>query len=120
MPNSGDEASTFLVVLQRQYRRLLRFIMRDLWVLELAALSTAKRCLLYPLRVLLIALNGFFFDHQCVMRSAALSYTTLSPLCLLLYLCLSQRAWGETSRAVAGLNLSAGSEGDPANHCLRQ
>jgi membrane protein len=54
--------------------------MHDLWMLELAALSFIKRCSLYPLRVILIALHGFFFEHQCVMRSAALSYTTLLAL----------------------------------------
>lgn len=80
MPYSEDEAPNLFADVLRQYRRLRNFIMRDLWLLELTALSAAKRCLLYPLQVLLIALRGFFFDHQCVMRSAALSYTTLLAL----------------------------------------
>jgi len=49
-------------------------------MMELAALSVAKRCVLYPLQVLLITLHGFFFEHHCILRSAALSYTTLLAL----------------------------------------
>ncbi len=80
MPYSEDEASAPFAALLKPYRRLRHFIMRDLWTLELTALSAAKRCLLYPLQVVLLALRGFFFDHQCGMRSAALSYTTLLAL----------------------------------------
>ncbi len=80
MPHSEDEASTLFADVSRQYRKIRHFIMRDLWLLELTALSAARRCLLYPLQVILIALRGFFFDHQCGMRSAALSYTTLLAL----------------------------------------
>ncbi len=80
MPYSEDDESTFITDVHTHYRRVRHFIMRDLWMLELAALSVAKQCVLYPLQVLLIALRGFFFEHQCVLRSAALSYTTLLAL----------------------------------------
>lgn len=80
MPYSEDNESTLFTNVQTHYKRLQRFIMHDLWVLELAALSLAKQCLLYPLQVLLIALHGFFFEHQCVLHAAALSYTTMLAL----------------------------------------
>ncbi|PON15039.1 hypothetical protein C2W62_25925 [Candidatus Entotheonella serta] len=80
MPYLEDNDSTLWTDVQRYYQRLRHFITRDLWMLELAALSVAKQCVLYPLQVLLMALRGFFLEHQCVLRSAALSYTTLLAL----------------------------------------
>ncbi len=80
MPYSEDDESTLLTDMQTRYRRLRHFILRDLWLLELAALSVAKQCVLYPLQVILLALRGFFSEHQCVLRSAALSYTTMLAL----------------------------------------
>ena len=80
MPYSEDDESTLLTSVQTHYQRLRHFILHDLWILELAALSVAKQCLLYPLQVLLIAMRGFFFEHQCVLRAAALSYTTMLAL----------------------------------------
>ncbi len=80
MPHSENDESTLFTDVQTRYQRLQHFIMRDLWVLEVAALSVAKQCLLYPLQVILIALRGFFFEHQCVLRAAALSYTTMLAL----------------------------------------
>lgn len=80
MPHSEDHESTLITNVQTYYRRLHRFIMRDLWMPEPDALSIAKQCLLYPLQVILITLRGFFFEHHCILRSAALSYTTLLAL----------------------------------------
>ncbi|WP_179131136.1 YihY/virulence factor BrkB family protein [Candidatus Entotheonella palauensis] len=80
MPYLEDDESTRFTSVQIYYQRLRNFILHDLWALELTALSVAKQCLLYPLQVILIALRGFFFEHQCVLRSAALSYTTLLAL----------------------------------------
>lgn len=80
MPYLEDDESTLFTIVRTYYQRLRRFLMHDLWMLELAALSVAKQCLLYPLQVILIALRGFFFEHQCAMRAAALSYTSLIAL----------------------------------------
>lgn len=80
MPYLEKDGSTLFTDLRGRYQKLRHFIVHDLWILEIAALSVAKRCLLYPLQVVLIALHGFFLEHQCVLRSAALSYTTLLAL----------------------------------------
>ncbi|WP_089940782.1 YihY/virulence factor BrkB family protein [Candidatus Entotheonella palauensis] len=80
MPYSEDDESTLFTGVQTHYQRLRHFIMHDLWMLELAALSMAKQSLLYPLQVVLIALRGFFFEHQCILHAAALSYTTMLAL----------------------------------------
>jgi membrane protein len=80
MPYSEDDKSTFFAEVRRNYQRLYHFIMRDLWILELAAFSVVKQHLFYSLQVVLITLRGFFFEHQCLLRSAALSYTTLLAL----------------------------------------
>jgi hypothetical protein len=80
MPYSEDDKSTFFAEVRRNYQRLYHFIMRDLWILELAAFSVVKQHLFYSLQVVLITLRGFFFEHQCLLRSAALSYTNLLSL----------------------------------------
>jgi membrane protein len=80
MPYSEDDKSTFFTNVKKYYQRLYHFIMRDLWILELAAFSLAKQYLFYSLQVALITLRGFFFEHQCLLRSAALSYTSLLAL----------------------------------------
>ena len=80
MPHSEDRDATRSTLMQNLDQRLRRFIMHDLWMMELAAFSAAKQGVLYTLRVILITLRGFFFEHQCILRSAALSYTTLLAL----------------------------------------
>ena len=59
------------------YHRVYQFIKRDIWLNEAVGI---RRVLLHQLRVVLIVVRGFFFDHQCLLRAAALTYTTLLAL----------------------------------------
>ena len=63
---------------QTAYRRIYNFIKRDIWLID--APLGARGIVLHQLRVVLIVLRGFFFDHQCLLRAAALTYTTLLAL----------------------------------------
>ncbi len=80
MQLSGGDATAALTRLPALYARIRTFVVRDLWVLDLAMLSPTRRGLLQPLRVALIALRGFFIDHNCWLRAAALTYYTLLAL----------------------------------------
>jgi membrane protein len=66
------------------YSRARTFVLHDLWILDLATVPTAERWFLQPLRVLLIALRGFFIEHQGWLRAASLTYYTLLALVPLL------------------------------------
>ena len=56
------------------------FLLRDIWLIDPAATSPTRALVLRPLQVVLIVLRGFFWDHQCLLRSSALTYTTLLAL----------------------------------------
>ena len=66
--------------LQAYYRRLRTFLERDVWLEDLARLSGHRRWMVPLVRVLLLVYRGFFFDHQCLLRASALTYTTLLAL----------------------------------------
>jgi membrane protein len=53
-------------------------------MLDLATIPRAERWFLQPLRILLIALRGFFVEHQGWLRAASLTYYTLLALVPLL------------------------------------
>ncbi|MCZ6873223.1 MAG: YihY/virulence factor BrkB family protein [bacterium] len=59
------------------YHRLHRFIRHDIWLIDALGL---RGIVLHQLRIVLIVLRGFFFDHHCLLRAAALTYTTLLAL----------------------------------------
>jgi membrane protein len=56
------------------------FILRDIWLIEPTTTSPTRALVLGPLQVVLIVLRGFFWEHQCLLRSSALTYTTLLAL----------------------------------------
>lgn len=63
--------------------RYIRFMTRDLWVLELSAFSRARRGLFRFLRVSYMVIRGFF-NNSCPLRSSALTYATLLAIVPLL------------------------------------
>lgn len=57
---------------RRRGERLLAFVRRDIWLLELGSLPRALGFLTRTARVLLIAARGFFRD-RCLQQAAALT-----------------------------------------------
>jgi membrane protein len=70
----------FLTELLALYRRLYLFVGRDIWRTDLTAVSRLGAIGIYPLRVLLIVVRGFWFEHQGLLRASALTYSTLLSL----------------------------------------
>jgi membrane protein len=70
----------FLTDLLALYQRLRLFVGRDIWRTDLAPASRLGAIGLYPLRVILIVVRGFWFEHQGVLRASALTYSTLLSL----------------------------------------
>ena len=70
----------FLTDLLALYQRLRLFVGRDIWRTDLAAASRLGAIGIYPLRVLLIVVRGFWFEHQGLLRASALTYSTLLSL----------------------------------------
>src|SRR5262249_49961692 len=70
----------FLTELLALYRRLYLFVRRDIWRTDLAVTSRLGTIAIYPLRVLLIVMRGFWFEHQGLLRASALTYSTLLSL----------------------------------------
>jgi len=62
------------------YRRVRLSVESDVWQADRAATSPLGAVWIYPLRVLIITIRGFFFEHQCLLRAAALTYHTLLSL----------------------------------------
>lgn len=62
---------------QMAYRRMHRFMMHDLWLIDALGI---RGIVLRQLRIVFIVLRGFFYDHHCLLRAAALTYTTLLAL----------------------------------------
>jgi membrane protein len=56
------------------------FIVRDIWLVDTSVTSRAAKLGVCQLQVVLIVLRGFFFEHQCLLRASALTYTTLLAL----------------------------------------
>ncbi len=70
----------FLTDLLGLYQRLRLFVGRDIWRTDLAAASRLGAISIYPLRVILIVVRGFWFEHQGLLRASALTYSTLLSL----------------------------------------
>ena len=70
----------FLTALLALYQRLRLFIGRDIWRTDLAVTSRLGAIGIYPLRVILIVVRGFWFEHQGLLRASALTYSTLLSL----------------------------------------
>ena len=64
---------------RRRGERVLLFVRRDLWMLEVAALPRSLGFLTRTARVVLIAVRGFFRD-RCLQQAAALTYSTVLSL----------------------------------------
>lgn len=72
-----------LARLRALYERLHTLVTRDIWLLDTPQpppTTGLQGFLLRQLRVVLIVGRGFFLDHQCLTRAAALTYTTLLAL----------------------------------------
>ncbi len=70
----------FLTDLLALYQRLCLFVRRDIWRTDLAPASRLGAIGIYPLRVMLIVVRGFWFEHQGLLRASALTYSTLLSL----------------------------------------
>src|SRR3989449_2713096 len=62
------------------YQRLHLFVERDVWRADVVAMSRLAAVGVYPLRIILIVVRGFFLEHQCLLRASALTYNTLLSL----------------------------------------
>jgi membrane protein len=62
------------------YQRLHLFVGRDIWRTDLTATSRLGAIGICPLRVVLIVVRGFWFEHQGLLRASALTYSTLLSL----------------------------------------
>jgi membrane protein len=81
--------AAFLTGLLALYQRLCLFVGRDVWRADLAATSRLGAVGVYPLRVILIVVRGFLFEHHCLLRAAALTYNTLLSVVPLLAFALA-------------------------------
>lgn len=79
----------FLKELLALYQRLRLFVGRDIWRTDLAAASRLGAIGIYPLRVSLIVVRGFWFEHQGLLRASALTYSTLLSLVPMLAIALA-------------------------------
>lgn len=84
METSGSAFTRTFTRLTTFYTCVRTFVLHDLWILDLATVPAAERWFLQPLRVLLIALRGFFIEHYGWLRAASLTYYTLLALVPLL------------------------------------
>ena len=80
MRHSGGENTVAVARLPALLTRLQQWITEDLWNFDLARLAPTQRIVLQPVRILLIALRGFLFEHDCWLRASALTYYTMLSL----------------------------------------
>ena len=71
------------------YQRLRLFVGRDIWRSDLVTTSPLGAIGIYPLRVILIVVRGFWFEHQGLLRASALTYSTLLSLVPMLAIALA-------------------------------
>ncbi len=64
---------------RRRVERVVLFVKQDIWLLEVTALPRLLAFLTRLVRVLLIAVRGFFRD-RCLQQAAALTYSTIFSL----------------------------------------
>lgn len=57
-----------------------QFVGQELWTADLCAFSPGRRAVWRLLQLGYIVGRGFWFDHQCLLRASALTYTTLLAL----------------------------------------
>lgn len=62
---------------QTAYHHVHHFMLHDLWLTDALGI---RGIMLHQLRIVFIVLRGFFHDHHCLLRAAALTYTTLLAL----------------------------------------
>ncbi|MGE3538835.1 MAG: YihY/virulence factor BrkB family protein [Candidatus Tectimicrobiota bacterium] len=72
--------TALLTGLWRLYQQADLFIKRDVWRADRATTSRYGPVWVYPLRIVLIVIRGFLFEHQCLLRASALTYNTLLSL----------------------------------------
>ncbi len=78
--NSPQETpSSLLARLLALYRRGRQFLVRDIWLSDLATFSAGTSFVVRQLQVAVIVARGFFQD-QCLLRASALTYTTMLAL----------------------------------------
>ncbi len=97
---------------RKKFTKVRSFFVEDLWQTDLDSLPRLRRSLYYYLRILYVAVRGFF-DHQCLLLASALTYTTLLSLVPLLALMFSiLKGLGVQNRLEPILleKISAGSE----------
>jgi len=88
-----------LIQWRRQARRVASFLKRDLWDLDLSALSWARSLGVRFLRVVMLVFHGFK-DDECSMHASALTFSTLMAIVPVLALCLSMaRGLGDSDTA---------------------
>lgn len=61
------------------YQRGRRYVLRDIWLLDPNAFAYGMGFLIRQLQVMVIVVRGFIHD-QCLLRAAALTYTTMLAL----------------------------------------
>lgn len=74
MQDSESGCESLHTALLLLYTRVRTFFSHDLWIIDLATVSPRKNWFLQPLRITLIALRGFFIDHNCWLKASALAY----------------------------------------------
>jgi membrane protein len=88
--NDPHVKSWFLEQLQSQaafrrgpFGRLQRFLLHDVWVVDIESLSRLPRAAYRAIRVLVLTLRSFFAD-RCAFQASALTFTTVLSLVPLL------------------------------------
>ncbi len=79
MHSQQETPSSFLDRVQAVYERVRQFLVRDIWLLDLSAVSAGKSVVLRQLQIGVIVARGFVHD-QCLLRASALTYTTMLGL----------------------------------------
>lgn len=92
---------------QSSFQKVRSFLQKDVWDIEITALTSARRLLVRSVRVLQLVLNGFRRD-ECVLHASSLTFMTLLSFIPVLAIALSMaRAFGDPNllrdRAKEGL-----------------
>lgn len=59
------------------YQHVWLLLSRDIWRADLVATAPLGRLGIYPLRVVLMVIRGFAWEHNGLLRASALTYSTL-------------------------------------------
>ncbi len=94
-----QDVQTRVAQWRRQVRRGVAFLKRDVWDLDLSALSWIRSLGVRFLRVVILVFRGFK-DDECSMHASALTFSTLMAIVPILALCLSMaRGLGDADTA---------------------